>query len=60
MDILKVYTFVNQAGNRVEFATLTPGFTLDEPLEHLGETLALPPFLEPKRTAIEANLYKDM
>jgi glyoxalase family protein len=47
-------------GNRVEFATLTPGFTLDEPLEHLGETLALPPFLEPKRTAIEANLYKDM
>ena len=24
-------------GNRVEFATLTPGFTLDEPLEHLGK-----------------------
>ena len=46
-------------GNRVEFATLAPGFTLDEPLEHLGKRW-FTAFLEPKRTAIEANLYKDM
>lgn len=46
-------------GNRVEFATLAPGFTLDEPLDSLGEHLALPPFLENKRTEIEANLYRE-
>lgn len=46
-------------GNRVEFATLTPGFTIDEPLDALGEQLALPPFLEKKRTEIEATLYHE-
>lgn len=30
-------------GNRVEFATLTPGFTFDEPLETLGEQISPPP-----------------
>ncbi|BCH14323.1 MULTISPECIES: ring-cleaving dioxygenase [unclassified Mesorhizobium] len=39
-----------------EIATDGPGFTADEPLETLGESLALPPFLEPKRAAIEAGL----
>lgn len=39
-----------------EIATDGPGFTADEPLETLGERLALPPFLEPKRASIEANL----
>lgn len=39
-----------------EIATDGPGFTVDEPLETLGEKLALPPFLEPKRSQIEANL----
>ena len=39
-----------------EIATDGPGFAVDEPLESLGERLALPPFLEPKRAAIEANL----
>ena len=39
-----------------EIATDGPGFTVDEPLESLGENLALPPFLEPKRASIEANL----
>ena len=39
-----------------EIATDGPGFTADEPLESLGERLALPPFLEPKRAAIEARL----
>ena len=36
-----------------EFATDTPGFTVDEPIETLGESLSLPPFLAPKREAIE-------
>lgn len=45
-------------GNRLEFATMAPGFTIDEPLETLGESLALPPFLAKKRPEIEANLYK--
>jgi glyoxalase family protein len=39
-----------------ELATDGPGFTADESLETLGERLALPPFLEPQRKAIEANL----
>jgi glyoxalase family protein len=39
-----------------ELATDGPGFTVDEPLDQLGEGLALPPFLEPHRAAIEANL----
>ncbi len=39
-----------------ELATDDPGFTADEPLESLGETLALPPFLEPNRAQIEAGL----
>ena len=32
-----------------EIATDGPGFATDEPLETLGEKLALPPFLEPRR-----------
>ncbi len=39
-----------------ELATDDPGFTADEPLESLGERLALPPFLEPQRKEIEAGL----
>jgi glyoxalase family protein len=39
-----------------ELATDGPGFASDEPLETLGERLALPPFLEPRRKEIEANL----
>jgi glyoxalase family protein len=39
-----------------EIATDGPGFATDEPLETLGEKLALPPFLEPRRAAIEAGL----
>ncbi|AWN41073.1 ring-cleaving dioxygenase [Methylobacterium durans] len=39
-----------------EIATDGPGFTADEPLESLGERLALPPFLEPRRAEIEAGL----
>ncbi|MHC5375288.1 VOC family protein [Enterococcus sp. LJL120] len=47
-------------GNRVEFATMQPGFTIDEPLETLGESFALPPFLQGQRVEIEAHIYKDM
>ncbi|MGY0186295.1 VOC family protein [Lactococcus petauri] len=36
-------------GVRIEFATLTPGFTLDESIQDLGSDLALPPRYEAKR-----------
>lgn len=39
-----------------EIASDGPGFTADEPLSSLGEGLALPPFLEPRRKEIEAGL----
>jgi glyoxalase family protein len=39
-----------------EIASDGPGFAADEPLESLGERLALPPFLEPRRAEIEAGL----
>ena len=39
-----------------EIATDGPGFAADEPMESLGEKLALPPFLEPRRAEIEAGL----
>jgi glyoxalase family protein len=39
-----------------EIATDGPGFAVDEPLETLGESLSLPPFLEHKRHQIEARL----
>lgn len=44
--------------NRIlfEIATDGPGFTTDESLEELGHSLALPPFLEPRRSRIEATL----
>lgn len=39
-----------------EIATDEPGFTVDEPLETMGERLALPPFLEERRAEITAKL----
>jgi len=39
-----------------EIATDGPGFATDESAEHMGEGLALPPFLEPRRAQIEAGL----
>jgi glyoxalase family protein len=41
-----------------EIATDGPGFQADEPMDTLGETLSLPPFLEAKRAQIEARLKK--
>ena len=39
-----------------EIASDGPGFASDEPMETLGERLALPPFLEPRRAEIERGL----
>jgi glyoxalase family protein len=39
-----------------EIATDGPGFATDEAADALGESLALPPFLEPRRAAIERGL----
>jgi glyoxalase family protein len=39
-----------------EIATDGPGFASDEPMDRLGESLALPPLLEPRRAEIEAGL----
>src|SRR5712672_4468706 len=39
-----------------EIATDGTGFATDEPMETLGEKLALPPFLEPRRAQIDAAL----
>jgi glyoxalase family protein len=39
-----------------EIATDGPGFAVDEPMDSLGERLALPPFLESRRAQIEARL----
>lgn len=39
-----------------EIATDGPGFAIDEHLDELGEKLVLPPFLEPRREEIEAEL----
>jgi len=48
--------FREPSGVLYEISTDGPGFATDEPVEHLGETLALPPFLEPNRARIEAGL----
>jgi glyoxalase family protein len=39
-----------------EIASDGPGFAVDEPLDRLGESLVLPPFLEDRRAQIEAGL----
>ncbi|AQY50582.1 hypothetical protein UE46_05740 [Listeria weihenstephanensis] len=46
-------------GLLIEIASDTPGFAIDETTETLGETLALPPFLEDKRAEIEFNLKEN-
>ena len=48
--------FREPSGVLFELATLGPGFTTDEPLEHLGETLVLPPAFEHLRDRIEPVL----
>lgn len=48
--------FREPGGNLFEIATDGPGFAVDEPMDSLGESLALPPFLENRRAQIEARL----
>ena len=48
--------FREPGGTLFELATDGPGFSADEDPLTLGESLALPPFLEPHRAAIEAGL----
>jgi glyoxalase family protein len=48
--------FREPGGVLYEIATDGPGFATDEDAAHLGERLALPPFLEPRRAQIEAGL----
>jgi glyoxalase family protein len=48
--------FREPGGVLFELATNPPGFAVDEPAEHLGEQLMLPPQYEPHRAEIEAVL----
>jgi predicted esterase/catechol 2,3-dioxygenase-like lactoylglutathione lyase family enzyme len=48
--------FREPGGVLYELATSLPGFTVDEPRDHLGEKLMLPPQFEPHREEIEAVL----
>src|SRR5438477_8819745 len=50
--------FLEPGGVLFELATDGPGFAVDEDRAHLGETLVLPPWLEPDRAAIEVQLPK--
>jgi glyoxalase family protein len=48
--------FREPSGVLFEIATRGPGFAVDEDPAHLGERVALPPFLEPQRDRIEQVL----
>jgi glyoxalase family protein len=48
--------FREPSGVLFEIATIGPGFTTDEPLEHLGERLSLPPSFEHLREQVEPIL----
>lgn len=48
--------FFEPSGVLFEIATPSPGFAVDEPIEHLGERLSLPPRFEPLRAQIEPLL----
>lgn len=48
--------FREPSGVLFEIATIGPGFTVDEPLESLGERLSLPPDYEHLRAEVEPRL----
>lgn len=48
--------FREPSGVLFEIATLGPGFTVDEPVESLGEKLSLPPAFEHLREEVEPKL----
>ena len=51
--------FREPSGVLFEIATLGPGFTVDEPLESLGEKLSLPPDFEHLRDQVEPQPAPD-
>ena len=55
-DYFRSIYFREPGGVLFEIATDPPGFTIDEPLEKLGQSLKLPEWLEPRRFEIEALL----
>ena len=48
--------FRDPDGHILEIATRGPGFCVDEPEEHLGQSLKLPPLLERHRSQIDSHL----
>src|ERR687888_363510 len=50
--------FREPSGVLFEIATIGPGFTVDEPLDHLGEKLSLPPDYEHLRERVEPVLTR--
>lgn len=55
-NYFKALYFREYGGILFEIASDTPGFTVDEPLEHLGEKLMLPEQYEPARDKLERIL----
>jgi len=55
-NYFKSVYFREPSGILFEIATNGPGFLIDEDEEHLGQTLQLPPWLEPQREAIKKAL----
>lgn len=54
----KALYFQDGGGIQFEIATDEPGFTIDEEIEHLGEKLMLPTWMEGRRSKLEKNLPK--
>ena len=54
--LLQSIYFREPSGVLFEIATIGPGFATDEPLEHLGERLSLPPDFEHLRAQVEPLL----
>ena len=50
--------FREPSGVLFELATIGPGFDADEPIEHLGESLSLPPNYERYRDELEKTLTR--
>jgi glyoxalase family protein len=48
--------FNEPSGVLFEIATKGPGFTVDEDIEHLGESLSLPEWHEDRRASLEKRL----
>jgi glyoxalase family protein len=48
--------FLEPSGVLFEIATIGPGFAVDEDERHLGESLSLPPPLQPLRERLESTL----